>query len=213
MGLIVHRIVNMPITSNCYVVYDKMIGCDCIIVDPGSFCNDEVDGFVLDNGLVPRFIILTHEHFDHCWGVNNLVAKYGVPVICSELCAENIKHSDKNCSAFYEDDNSFEVKCETITVESLDYKMNFNGHRITFHHTPGHTDASISLIVDRYLFTGDTLIHNTRTFTKFPTGSVQKLKQSIELYKTMPKGLIVMSGHGEEFELGKEIQQDEKTQE
>lgn len=87
--LIVHRIVNQPITSNCYVVYDKADGNECFIVDPGSKNEKELLDYLGQEKLEPKFII-THEHFDHCWGVNQLVDHYHIPIVCSELCADAI---------------------------------------------------------------------------------------------------------------------------
>jgi len=197
MAITVHRIINKPIPSNCFVIYDKAVGNECLIVDTGSKSDDELLGFISAEQLVPKYIILTHEHFDHCWGVNELVAVYGVPVICSALCAEKIGDIKKNCSVFYDIHQSFEVHCDAISIESLGSVMDFDGHLIKFYNTPGHTDASISFVIDKYLFTGDTLMYGVKTPTKLPTGSLAKLKESMELYKSLSKGYLVMSGHGE----------------
>ena len=54
----------------------------------------------------------------------------------------------------------------------------------------------------QYLFTGDTLINGERTVTKLPTGSVEKLKESMSLYAGMKgRGYRVFPGHGKEFDL------------
>ena len=204
--LTVQTFVNNPVTSNCFLLYDKDKGKECIIVDPGSRCEEELFTFILQADFHPTHIILTHEHFDHCWGVNQLVAKYHIPVVCSELCAEAIKYEKRNCSVFYDNKEAFTIDCEIVTVESLGMTMNFYDHSIHFHHTPGHTEASISFTVGSYLFTGDTLIKDERTVTKLPTGSKDRLKLSMELYKQMKvKGLIVYPGHGEVFHLDRII--------
>ena len=74
----VKRIKNNPIDSNCYVIYDKALGDDCIIVDPGSEDNSNLYDLLNSENLYPQYIILTHEHFDHCWGVDLLVEKYHI---------------------------------------------------------------------------------------------------------------------------------------
>lgn len=198
--LTVQTFVNNPVTSNCFLLYDKDKGKKCIIVDPGSRCEDELLDFILQEELRPTHIILTHEHFDHCWGVNQLVAKYHIPVVCSELCAEAIKYEKRNCSVFYDNQEAFTINYETVSVESLRMTMKYYDHTIHFYHTPGHTEASISFIVGFYLFTGDTLIKDERTVTKLPTGSYLKLKQTIELYEGMEsQGYKVFPGHGDAF--------------
>lgn len=194
--------VNTPVSSNCYLIYDKEYSKDCVVIDPGTKDNGNVIEFLIKEGLVPIFIILTHEHFDHCWGVNQLVEKYHIPIICSALCAESIKHEKRNCSVFYDNKEAFTIKSKSISVESIGNELQFGNIMIQFYNTPGHSDASISFVADKYLFTGDTLIKDEKTVTKLPTGSLQKLKESIKTYsKLKDNGFIVCAGHGDSFPL------------
>lgn len=198
----IHTIINNPVPSNCFVLFDKSVGRECIVVDPGSQSDDELFAFLEEEGLVPQYIVLTHEHFDHSWGVNELVEKYAVPIVCSELCADCIKYEKKNCSVFYDNNERFVITSPTISIESLNYVLPFAGTELRFFATPGHTDASVCFTVCKYLFTGDTLIKDLRTVTKLPTGSVAKLRVSMELLNSLRgKGYAVYPGHGEVFEL------------
>lgn len=178
------------------------MGDDCVIVDPGSRINKALCFYLAQQQLVPSFIILTHEHFDHCWGVNDLVEKNKIPVVCSELCSECIKSEKRNCSVYYENNAQFIINAKTISVESLGFAMPFAGTTIQFYCTPGHTDASISFNVNGFLFTGDTLLKDIKTVTKLPTGSTSELNKSLEFYKRIQgKGYIVYPGHGGLFAL------------
>lgn len=198
----IHRIVNNPVPSNCFVLYDKAVGRECIVVDPGSKSDDELFAFFDEEDLIPQCIVLTHEHFDHCWGVNELVGKYQVPIVCSALCAECIQYEKRNCSVFYDNNARFVIINETISVESLNFTLPFADIELRFITMPGHTNASICFTVCNNLFTGDTLIKDLRTVTKLPTGSVKKLQESIDLFRSLQgKGYIVYPGHGESFEL------------
>lgn len=198
----VRSFVNTPVTSNCYVLFDKNEGKDCIIVDPGSRDEQELFAFIDEKGLSPKYIILTHEHFDHCWGVNQLIDRYHIPIICSQLCAEAIKCEKRNCSVFYDNKEAFTINGETISTESIGNVVAFGNHIFHFYNTPGHTDASISLVVDGFLFTGDTLIKDEKTVTKLPTGSVEKLKETFELYTSLQgNSYCVYPGHSAWFGL------------
>jgi glyoxylase-like metal-dependent hydrolase (beta-lactamase superfamily II) len=200
--LTVQSFVNSPVTSNCYVLFDRDFGNECIIVDPGSRSEKELIDYLVGESLIPKYIILTHEHFDHCWGVNELVERYHIPIICSELCAEAIKHEKKNCSVFYDNKDPFVINNETIKVEEIDYELLFEGMMIKFFLTPGHTEASICFSIAEFFFTGDTLIKDMRTITKLPTGSLNRLQYSIELIKSMAhRGYTVCPGHGNCFML------------
>ena len=123
----VHSFVNSPVTSNCYVLFGQTASNECIIVDPGSKDEKELLDYLWKEKLEPKYIILTHEHFDHCWGVNQLVEKYSLPIVCSELCADAIKYEKRNCSVFYDNMEAFTIKTETISVESINNTLFFYG--------------------------------------------------------------------------------------
>lgn len=200
--LTIHQIINSPIPSNCFVISDKTFGNDCVIVDPGSKSDKKLFAFLNEEQLKPQYIILTHEHFDHCWGVNKLVEKYQTPIICSELCAECIQFEKRNCSVFYDNNERFTITSKAISIESLNSVLPFAGTDFCFFSSPGHTDASICFTIDKNLFTGDTLIQGLRTVTKLPTGSSFKLKQTLEdIAQMQGKEYTVYPGHGDIFRL------------
>lgn len=200
--IIVHQIINSPISSNCYVLYNKEFGNDCVIIDPGGKSVDIICSFFDKENLKPQYIILTHEHFDHCWGVNELVERYNIPIVCSVLCAECIQFEKRNCSVFYDNKNSFVITSKTISVESLHYVLPLGSSELRFFDSPGHTNASICFTVGQCLFTGDTLIKDLRTVTKLPTGSVAKLQETKEVLQDLQgEGYVVYPGHGDVFEL------------
>ena len=200
--LIVQSFINTPVNSNCYVLFDKEQSNDCIIVDPGSESESHLILFLKRENLIPKYIILTHEHFDHCWGVKQLVGEYHIPVICSRLCAEAIKDEKRNCSVFYDNKVGFVIDCQIIDAGLIDENIKIGEKQIVFFETPGHTEASISFVVWHYLFTGDTLIKDIRTVTKLPTGSKDALIVSLDVFATMQgKGYRVCPGHGASFEL------------
>ena len=200
----VQSFVNAPVTSNCYVLFDKEQSRDCIIVDPGTKDNKNLVDFLNKEELAPKYIILTHEHFDHCWGVNDLVVHYDIPIICSQLCAEAIKNEKRNCSVFYNNTMSFSITSKTINIESLRGRLHYGKSMFFFYMTPGHTMASISVVIEKKLFTGDTLIKDERTLTKLPSGFIAQLQETLMFYSNFQgKGYMVYPGHGNMFELDK----------
>ena len=200
--LTIQQIKNTPVPSNCFVIYDKAVGRECAVIDPGSKSDEELFAFIDGQHLEPKYVILTHEHFDHCWGVNEFVEKYHVPIVCSARCAEYIKYEKKNCSVFYDNKESFVIEKDAKTVESINGVLPFLNTKFLFILTPGHTGASICIKIGCYLFTGDTLLKGIRTVTKLPTGSKEELGQTLELLEGMiGENIIVCPGHGEVFRL------------
>lgn len=200
--MVIKRFINEPVPSNCYVIYNGVKDRSCVVVDPGSRNNTELLSFLEDNSLAPQYIILTHEHFDHIWGVNELVARYKAPIVCSELCSQRIKDSFDNCSAMYDDSMAVIINEPTISIQSINFSLPFGGCQLKFYETPGHTDASICFTLNGCLFTGDTLLKDLKTVTKLPTGSKDKLKETLQIFRTMQcQGLKVYPGHRDSFDL------------
>ena len=202
----IHQIINAPISSNCFVLYNKLVGNDCAIVDPGSKSNKELFDYIEREELNPQYIILTHEHFDHCWGVNEFVDRYHIPIVCSKECSEAIKSYKRNCSVFYDVNERFSICSKTLAIEDIGYQLPLLGDIICFINTPGHSKASICFYIEGLLFSGDTLIKGAKTVTKLPTGSSEDLKETFcRLKKLISIDSIVFPGHGDTFVFGSVI--------
>lgn len=200
MSLRVRQIVNNPVQSNCFIVYDPFKYEDCIVIDPGSNDNSHVEFFLSSCGLKPSYIIITHEHFDHCWGVDKIRGIYGSKLICSSVCSDRIQDAKKNLSLFY-DQKGFEINAANYIISELGNKLEWHDNPIIFKETPGHTDSSISIIINNMIFTGDALIKDVRTVTKLLTGSARDQKITEEFFKSLKgKGFIIYPGHGDIFD-------------
>lgn len=171
----VKLIKNYPIDSSCDVIFDKAFGVDCIIVDPGGEDNYLLYEFLKSESLKPQYIILTHEHFDHCWGVNQLRIDFPtVKLVCTSSCSSAIQNRKKNYSIFYQQPG-FELAPADIITDDLPSDLDWQGHHITFISAKGHSASGILCIIDKCLFTGDSLIKDIKTVTKLKTGMMSRL--------------------------------------
>ena len=208
MKVCIERITNKPIDSNSFVIYIQGRK-SCVIIDPGTEdCSDLFEYIVL-KGLFPEYIYLTHEHFDHIWGVNKLKEKYNCKIVCSSICSKRIIDKKKNMSIFY-NQIGFETYPADILIENINKFIEWNGEFFEFIVTEGHTEASICILIDNNLFTGDTIVKNCRTVTKLPGGSKPKLIVSISNLDNIffGKQIMIHSGHGESFWYDEKINQD-----
>ena len=81
MALEIKRIVNEPLGSNCYILYNLEHSKQCLMIDPGGSNIEDYIDFLSVRNLTLEWIILTHEHHDHSWSVNVLKEQYcGVKV-------------------------------------------------------------------------------------------------------------------------------------
>lgn len=195
----VKRFINNPISSNCFVVFDKAKRLHCIIIDPGSEIQSELFEYLDSYNLVPEFIILTHEHFDHCWGVNGLREKYNdIKLVCSSECSSTIQDKKKNYSVFYEQPG-FEINAADIVIED-NCSLKLNDLSVRFILAKGHSASGLIFLIQNFIFTGDELIKDVKTVTKLKTGSKEKLEESIRFLNEMKgRNMIVCPGHGEQF--------------
>jgi hydroxyacylglutathione hydrolase len=193
MAILVKRVINRPVDSNCFVIYQK--GCTkCIIVDPGTSDCAELFNFFQEHNLVPDYIFLTHEHFDHLCGVNKLKDSYGCKIVCSKLCSDKIVDRKKNMSVFY-DQIGFQSYPADIFLEDINNKLVWNDIEFEF------TKCSVCISVENKLFTGDTIIKDHKTVIKFPGGSKEELLNTLDhlFLKFRDKNTLVFPGHGECF--------------
>lgn len=196
------RFINYPVSSNSYVIYDNSDNKECIIIDPGSKDCTQLNDFIFSQSLIPKLILLTHEHFDHIWGVNALKDKYNVQVVCSKKCFEKISIPQNYFNLlYYNSADYYKIDNVEILIEEVNYHMEWNGVNIDFINTPGHSGSSVCICINGVLFTGDTLMKGFNPFIrKRHEGSIEEFKNSIKLiFKKFTSDNLVYPGHGECF--------------
>lgn len=200
MSLFVIQFINHPITSNCFLVFDNEEKDGCIIIDPGTADDKELVERIENLKLKPEYIILTHEHFDHCWGVNVLRKQFDVKLLCSKECSDRIQSSKKNLSLFH-DQIGFAIEKADVIVSGGSV-LDWHAKNIKFFDSKGHTDSSLSIQINECLFTGDALIKNQATVTKLLTGSKEEQKKTNNFFYSLKgKSIKIYPGHGEIFDL------------
>lgn len=199
----IERFINELMTSNCYLVVDEASG-HCICIDPASEKSEREIGYIKTNGLTLDYIILTHEHTDHTWGVNALVSAIpSAKVICSEACKHNLKKEFQAYFLFYYDDLNYHyMVCSVdLTTEELNWKLDWCDNTIRFIPTPGHSMGSVCIEIDGMLFTGDAIL-KSKPYINKRNGSKELFYESVKkIINTFSKETQIYPGHGEVFDL------------
>ena len=198
----VERFINELMSSNCYLVVDEASK-HCICIDPASEKSLREIEYIEKNGLKLDYIILTHEHTDHTWGVNALVNQFGAQVICSENCKQNLAKEFQAYFLLYYDNTDYHYNVCRVdkTTEELGDKLDWEGYNIEFIYTPGHSMGSICLLVDKMLFTGDTVMQSKPYINK-RNGSKEAFLISIDsILNVFGEKQLIYPGHGEVFNL------------
>ena len=201
MMIEVLKFINKPINSNTYILFHSQSE-NCIIIDPGSFEMSDIISFITNKKKIPISILLTHEHFDHIFGVNDLIKfNNDILIYASQKTLDRIIDKRKNLS-YYFDQKGYEV-LETNFIPILNGLLEIDVFNIEVLKTSGHTDSSLSFFIDGKLFTGDFLIKNEMTITKLPHGNKQDFQASFNKYQDCIYNSIILPGHGEVFKLKK----------
>ena len=164
-------------------------------------------------------IILTHEHYDHTAGVEWLQKHIEASVFCHQDCARYISSEKGNTPRLVamalktKDLADSGHRCDDFLAAYVPYKLKAdktfgNKGEITIGDctfkcflTPGHSPGSACYILDnKYVFTGDSLIQNTPTITRFRTSNKDIYERiTLPFLKSLDKNMLVFPGHGEPF--------------
>lgn len=196
------RFDNEPVPSNTYLLINEECK-RCMVIDPGTKEQANVRDYIQSHDLTLDYIILTHEHFDHCWGVNYLrETNPQAKVVSTRLCAEWVQTPMNYFNQlYYNSDEMYQIEKVDVIVEEVDWKLMWGNVPIVFVSTPGHTNKGMCIEIGGCLFTGDTILYRTKPFLKKRYGaSKSELKNSIDnIYQSYSGDTKVFPGHGEPF--------------
>lgn len=200
----IERFVNELMTSNCYVVYDEDTK-RCLVIDPGSEKSQREIEFIEKNNLTLDFIIITHEHTDHNWGVNALRERYiNSNLICSETCNKNVKKTNRTYFLFYYDDPDYryEIAPADILISKNVESLSWDGLSVKFVLTPGHSKGGMCVSIGKILFTGDTIMPFKPYFNGRDSNEDDWDASISKVESLFPSSTIIYPGHGNILKLG-----------
>lgn len=191
------------LAANCYIVTDKTTGY-CAVIDPGGF-SDKLDNELANIGYDNlKYIILTHAHFDHISGANELLEKtnHNAEIAMGELDLPVLSDSRLNLSEYFLEVPIGNIKCNILLHDGDILTMGDTVFKII--HTPGHTQGSICIMCGNSIFTGDTLFHRSHGRTDFPTGSDSEMRESLIKLAGIKGDYKIYPGHNEPTTLEEE---------
>ena len=181
-----------PVMTNCYLLADEKTK-QAALIDPGDR-GARLAAQIRAAGYELTMILLTHGHFDHIGGVQELLAALkreqpereipvyihpsDYPVAPASFAREATLEGVENVR-FYKDGDTLQLS--DLTIEVIE--------------TPGHTKGGVTLKVGDALFTGDTLFAGSCGRTDFPTSSDEEMMASLKKLAQLEGDFRVFPGH------------------
>jgi hydroxyacylglutathione hydrolase len=190
-----------PLMTNCYILGNDDRR-EAVLVDPGDDA-DTILSVLKDRQLTAAAILLTHAHYDHILAVNEIAKAYPSASICI-LEEEKKMVEDPSLNSG--------IGGHTVTITPTTYvhhndRLSFAGAEFTVLASPGHTAGSCCYYMEgqKTLFAGDTIFQGSYGRTDLPTGSFEKMQESLFcLLTTLPEDVRVYPGHGPATTIGDE---------
>lgn len=190
----IHQIVNSVFNSCSYVLtQDKQSW----LVD----CGDVDQILPLVDGKL-QGVLLTHAHFDHIYGLNNLESLFpGVPVY-TVMAGLNGLMSDKlNFSRYYGEPFIFDSPDNVKLVNDGDSISLFDGVEIKAVATPGHSPGCVTWLTSNAIFTGDSYIPGVKTVANLPHSDKDLALKNEALIRQMVENRSIYPGHAASNEI------------
>ena len=160
----------IPVLETNYVwaLHD---GTHCVLVDPGSAA--EPLAYLESHGLEIAAILITHHHWDHTGGLDDILARHEVPV-----WGPRDKRINQVTHPVGQGDR-VDIAAPALSLNVLE--------------TPGHTTTHIMFHDDERLISGDTLfsIGCGRLFE----GTPEQMLASLDKLADLPGNLGIYCGH------------------
>lgn len=205
MGIKIKQFIAGQLENNMYLVMDEDTK-KAVLIDATELI-PEISDTIKQLGADVQYILLTHGHFDHIMGLNDLKKELKSEAM---ICKDDLVISD-NINEFTRLFNWPDSKPPVYEKYIKDGDVITVGNmKISVIHTPGHTEGGVCYLIEDNLFSGDTLFRGSVGRTDLFGGNFSKISDSIKnkLFK-LDNDIKVFPGHGPMTTIGYEKKHNE----
>jgi len=197
----VEQFVCGPLQNNVYVFSDEQSR-ECAIVDPAVGSQLALE-HIRAQQLRPRYILLTHAHFDHVFALAEVKRQLDAPIAIHADDLPLLKLMPETAASWGFAGAQPAPQPELLVEHGQ--QLDFGEYQIEVRHTPGHSPGQVAYIIGGQAFVGDTLFWRGIGRYDLPGADYHDLMRSIEkqLY-VLPGATIVWPGHGQHTTIDEE---------
>lgn len=176
----IYKIKNVILQSCTYVIHDRN---EAYLIDCGD--SSRILSFLRIHQLDLRGIFLTHCHYDHIYGLNDVLGEYfNANVYCHQLAKQNINNRRFNLYFTMSDDSDYKFLYENrlVSFDDVGQLTLFNRDLIVIN-SAGHSSDSVSYLFDDNLFTGDAYNPDFKLSASWPNSDKMLAKRNEERLK------------------------------
>ncbi len=176
------------------VIIDSVLGFEMASGKTSTALADDIIAYVTTQHWQCRWILETHAHADHLTAAPYLQEKLGGTLAIGKHIVD-VQKIFKPIFNFEQTFISDGRQFDRLLTEGDVLNLGF--FEINVIHTPGHTPACVSFIVDGNAFVGDTLFMPDYGTARcdFPGGDAAMLYHSIEKILSLPTDTKIYVGH------------------
>ncbi len=199
--MILKEYISGPIEANNYLLVDEETK-EGALIDCSEMKQEIVDD-ANALGANIKYILLTHGHFDHVLGVNEMKKALGAKVYIHKSDVFMLENINQIMSLF-----GMNQKVEPPEYDELvedGQELPLGNTKIKILHTPGHSEGGVCYLVDDKLFSGDTLFRESVGRTDLYGGNFKTLLNSVKgVLFNLDDDINVYPGHGPSSTIGHE---------
>jgi glyoxylase-like metal-dependent hydrolase (beta-lactamase superfamily II) len=197
----VKKFVTGPIETNTYLLSNREN--KCVVFDPSHGCG-EIIAYIRDEKMTLEAVCLTHGHFDHFLGINEIIEAYpACPVWIHPDDIPLLRNPDYNGSYML----GMHLSHTGPVRELREGVQRIGSFEFTVFHIPGHSPGGVSYYIGGNCFCGDSLFAGSVGRVDFPGCDGDALLKNIsEKLFTLPDETAVCPGHGGRTTIGREKQ-------
>jgi len=176
------------------IIIDSVLDFDAPSGRTSTTSADQVIDYAQAKQLKIKWILETHAHADHLSAAPYLKSKLG-GIIAIGLHIKDVQSTFKSVFNFEKEFPADGSQFDQLLSEGDSFKIGETEIQVL--HTPGHTPACVTYLIDDAAFVGDTMFMPDfgTARTDFPGGDAATLFKSIKRILELPKETRIFTGH------------------